>query len=101
MSPDPLHPAVWIASDEASTEPVRSSGLDSGLGYAQDWGRDVAAQTLLALGSRSYLQVRGTPLSARYGLGAGDVETPLEEFLRALRGSSTAPIREQATRAAS
>ena len=43
---------VWIVSDDAGTEAVRSWGLDFGLRYAQDFGRGFAAHTLLALGSR-------------------------------------------------
>jgi hypothetical protein len=127
---------VWIVSDEAGTEAVRSWGLDFGLRYAQDFGRSFAAHTLLALGSRGYLQLRGggittglmwgatpfllkadrsneltrwveaihgngyrfpwgSPLSVWYALGAGDVDVQLEEFLRSLSGSSTAPNRFQ------
>ncbi|HKO28640.1 MAG TPA: hypothetical protein VJU80_14370, partial [Solirubrobacteraceae bacterium] len=127
---------IWIVSDAAGTEAVRSWGLDFDLRYAQDWGRGFAAHTLLALGSRGYLQLRGggittglmwgatpfflktdrsseltvwaeaihgpgfrfpwgSPLSVWYALGAGEAEAQLEEFLRSLRGSSTAPDREQ------
>ena len=131
---------VWIVSDEAGTEAVRSWGLDFGLRYAQDFGRGFAAHTLLALGSRGYVQLRGggittglmwgatpffmkanpsnertvwmeaiyedgyrfpwgSPLSVWYALGVGDIDLQLEEFLRSLRGSATAPNREQRVRA--
>jgi len=61
---------VWILSDEAGTEAVRAWGLDSGLRYAQDWGRGFAAHTLLALGSRGYLQLRGGGMMAGVVWGA-------------------------------
>jgi hypothetical protein len=67
---------VWIVSDEAGTEAVRSWGLDFGLRYAQDWGRGFAAHTLLALGSRGYLQLRGG------GIGTGLVWGATPFFLK-------------------
>jgi hypothetical protein len=133
---------VWIVSDETGTEAVRSWGLDFGLCYAQDFGRSFAAHTLLALGSRAYLQLRGggittgvmwgatpfflkadrsneltrwveaiygdgyrfpwgSPLSVWYAPGAGEVDVQLEQFLRSLSGSSTAPDREHGALSAS
>jgi hypothetical protein len=72
---------VWIVSDEVGTEAVRSWGLDFGLRYAQDWGRGFAAHTLLALGSRGYLQLRGGGMMAGLMWGA----TPF--FLKADRSN--------------
>ncbi len=132
---------VWIVSDEAGTEAVRSWELDFDLRYAWDFGHSFAAHTLLALGSLGYVQLRGggittglmwgatpffmkanpsneltlwmdamyedgyrfpwgSPLSVWYALGIGDVEEQLEEFLRSVQRSCTAPIREQGVRAA-
>ena len=72
---------VWIVSDEAGTEAVRSWGLDFGLRYAQDFGRSFAAHTLLALGSRGYLQLRGGGITTGLMWGA----TPF--FLKADRSN--------------
>ena len=72
---------VWIVSDEAGTEAVRSWGLDFGLRYAQDFGRSFAAHTLLALGSRAYLQLRGGGITTGLMWGA----TPF--FLKADRSN--------------
>ena len=71
----------WIVSDEAGTEAVRSWGLDFGLRYAQDFGRGFAAHTLLALGSRAYLQLRGGGITTGLMWGA----TPF--FLKADRSN--------------
>ena len=72
---------VWIVSDEAGTEAIRSWGLDFGLRYAQDFGRSFAAHTLLALGSRGYLQLRGGGITTGLMWGA----TPF--FLKADRSN--------------
>ena len=72
---------VWIVSDEAGTEAIRSWGLDFGLRYAQDFGRSFATHTLLALGSRAYLQLRGGGITTGLMWGA----TPF--FLKADRSN--------------
>jgi hypothetical protein len=72
---------VWIVSDQAGTEAIRSWGLDFGLSYAQDFGRSFAAHTLLALGSCAYLQLRGGGITTGLMWGA----TPL--FLKADRSN--------------
>jgi hypothetical protein len=61
---------IWILSDEAGTEAVRSWGLDSGLRYANDLWRGFAPHTLLALGSRCYLQLRGGGITVGVLFGA-------------------------------
>lgn len=72
---------IWIVSDEAGTNTIRSWGLDFGLRYAQDFGRSFAAHTLLALGSLAYLQLRGGGITTGLMWGA----TPF--FLKADRSN--------------
>ena len=76
----PVEP-IWIVSDQAGSDAVRSWGLDPGLRYAPDFGRSFAAHTLLALGSRGYLQLRGGGITTGVMWGA----TPF--FLKADRSN--------------